>query len=195
MTASGFDSALAFVFKWEGGLSDDPDDPGGRTNRGITQSEYDRWREQRGLAPRDVAAVGDDELMVIYYTNYWKKARCDVLAEKEDLLQFDTAVNMGVARAVNFIQAAAGTAVDGVFGEATLQAVNAFKYLPLVISYCDQREACYRGLAQKHPKLTKFLGGWLNRLNSVRHEIGVPGCEGPQLFDFGGLVHVAKAPD
>ncbi len=35
------DAALRFVSRWEGGLSDDPNDRGGRTMRGVTQRVYD----------------------------------------------------------------------------------------------------------------------------------------------------------
>lgn len=44
MSADGFEPALAFVLRWEGGFVDNPADPGGRTNKGITQKVYDAWR-------------------------------------------------------------------------------------------------------------------------------------------------------
>ena len=31
-----------------------PADPGGATNKGVTQKVYDDWRTRKGLAPRDV---------------------------------------------------------------------------------------------------------------------------------------------
>lgn len=58
--ATRFDKALEFALRWEGGLSDDPDDRGGRTMQGVTQRVYDAWRKQRGLITQDVALIGKD---------------------------------------------------------------------------------------------------------------------------------------
>ena len=96
MTSPAFDSALKFVLRWEGGFVDHPNDPGGRTNKGITQKVYDGWRGRQGRAAQDVQLIGDDEVHSIYASDYWVPPRCDLLATPLDLVQFDTAVNMGV---------------------------------------------------------------------------------------------------
>lgn len=41
MNDAALDPALKFVLRWEGGFVDHPDDPGGRTNKGVTQKVYD----------------------------------------------------------------------------------------------------------------------------------------------------------
>jgi lysozyme family protein len=181
MSTDGFDAALSFVLAWEGGLSDDPADPGGRTNRGITQQEYSRWLAGQGLDQTlDVANMDDTQMEAIYQSDYWIPAHCPELPSKDDLLQFDTAVNMGVGRAIRFLQQAAGAPVDGVFGTQTLQAVQNANPAQLVSMYCDARESFYRALAQRDTSLAKFLPGWLNRLNSLRYQLGIPGVAKPQ---------------
>jgi lysozyme family protein len=195
MTADGFDPALHFVLTWEGGLTDDPYDPGGRTNKGITQSEYDTWRAYNGSEVRDVAQIDDQEVASIYRSDYWNRAHCDALPAHEDLLQFDTAVNMGPVRAIRLLQAAAGITVDGVFGSQTLTAVTAADYLPLVSDYCDRREAYYRALAARNTKLAKFLNGWLNRLNSVRVQLGILGAGAEPQYPGPAETPQAKIPD
>ena len=55
---------------------------------------------------------------------YWLPPRCDVLQRQLDLVHFDTAVNMGVGRAVKLLQASLGCGVDGAFGPATRKAVE-----------------------------------------------------------------------
>jgi len=40
-----------------------------------------------------------------------------------------------------------------------------------------------------------FLKGWLNRLNALREEIGLPGYEAAVPLDFGDAEYVAKVPD
>jgi len=116
-------TALRFVLRWEGGFVDHPDDPGGRTNHGVTQKVYDGWRARQGLPAQDVKLIADAEVHAIYASDYWLPPRCDVLDTPLDTVQFDTAVNMGVGRAIRFLQASVGCDVDGDFGAGTERAV------------------------------------------------------------------------
>ena len=117
-------------------------------------------------------------MQAIYEAGYWLPPRCDLLQRKLDLVQFDTAVNMGPKRAVEFLQKAIGCGVDGDFGPATERAVGSCDLGTAVIAYCNTREAYYERLAQKNPKLKVFLKGWMNRLNALRKEVGLPGYRG-----------------
>ena len=195
MPMTAFETALPFVLRWEGGFVDHPNDPGGRTNRGVTQRVYDDWRRRQGLMPRDVKLIDDEEVQRIYETGYWFPPRCDLLARQLDLVHFDTAVNMGAGRAVRFLQRAVGTGIDGDFGPATCSAVSRCDVAATIIQYCDTREAYYRELAERRPELSVFLKGWLNRLNALRHEVGLPGFETVPQFDFGEAGYVARIPD
>ncbi|MBL8324484.1 MAG: hypothetical protein JNJ89_05945 [Rubrivivax sp.] len=191
-----FDAALKFVLRWEGGFVDHPNDPGGRTNKGVTQKVYDGWRRRQGQPAQDVKVITDAEVHAIYATDYWLPPRCDRLDTPLNTVQFDTAVNMGARRAVRFLQAAVGCGVDGDFGPGTEQAVAGCDAGTAVAAYCQQREAFYRSLAQNNPKLGVFLKGWLNRLNSLRREVGLPGFESAaDRLDFGDADHIARVPD
>ena len=44
--------AKKFTAQWEGGKVDDPDDPGKRTNAGVTQKTYDEYRKSKKLSLR-----------------------------------------------------------------------------------------------------------------------------------------------
>lgn len=195
MTTPALESALKFVLRWEGGFVDHPNDPGGRTNKGVTQKVYDAWRTRQGLPRRDVKQVENDEVHSIYGTDYWLPPRCDLLDGPLDLVQFDTAVNMGVGRAVRFLQATVGCGVDGDFGPATRRAVADCDAGTALAAYCNRREAFYRSLAQRNSKLGVFLKGWMNRLNALRKEIGLPGFEAAVPLDFGDTGYIARIPD
>lgn len=190
-------NALRFILRWEGGLSDDPNDHGGRTMKGITQHVYDAWRVARGLGTQDVVGIADDELAAIYRENYWTKSFCDRQRAKLDLVQFDTAMNMGPNRAVRMLQEAVGTDVDGGFGPQTQQARDNCALPDSVARYCDIRERLYRGFAQQ-PGQANFLAGWMNRLNDLRIEAGVPGFthkRGASGPDFGDVPGIRRIPD
>lgn len=85
-----FERSLAFVLKWEGGYTNDPDDPGGETNFGISRRAYPR--ENIGKMTRERAAE-------IYRRDYWEPAGCPALPFPLALCVFDTAVNCGVVSA------------------------------------------------------------------------------------------------
>lgn len=180
MTTQGYHDALRFVLQWEGGFVDDPADPGGRTNRGVTQKTYDAWRERQGLSRRDVLVIEAPEVEAIYRTGYWRAAACDRLPPPLDLVAFDTAVNMGVRRSIRILQTALECPVDGRFGPVTAGAAAACDRATTTASYCRVREGVYRGLARRNPALTRFLKGWVNRLAALRRAAGlVAGARAP----------------
>jgi lysozyme family protein len=195
MASEAFVAALPFVLRWEGGFVNHPNDPGGATNKGVTQVVYDNWRRAQGAAPQTVKLITDAEVEAIYETGYWLPAHSHDLQRPLDLVQFDTAVNMGVRRAVRFLQHCAGCSVDGAFGKNTADAVAACDQGQAVIEYCKAREAYYRQLAEQNPKLAVFLKGWLNRLNALRKEAGLPGFERAAPLDFGDAGYIMKIPD
>ena len=186
-TRSGPDSfgpALRFVLRWEGGFVDDPSDPGGRTNKGITWRVYDTWRRRNGLPHRDVKDITDDEVAAIYRHDYWIAAGCDQLAPPVDLLQFDTAVNMGVGRAASFLQAARANG----HGRGTTD------WKAMAVAYCAAREHFYRQLGGR-PNLAKFLKGWLRRLDALRRAAGLPTTESVDDDDDSPVTTPRVPPD
>jgi lysozyme family protein len=170
---------LRFVLKWEGGLSNDPDDPGGLTNRGVTQARYDQYRKEKGLPKRSVANMTEQEMQEIYWKYYWIPVRGDEFAYPLALAVFDAGVNMGPVTAVKLLQRAINDLlpsnkwidVDGELGQQTLSAAKSLPARILALKLCDRREERYRAIVRAKPKLGKFLRGWLNRLNDLRKEI------------------------
>lgn len=140
-----FEKCLKQVLKWEGGYVKDPDDKGGATNKGITQSIYNRWLLAQGKTRKDVKFISDNEVKEIYYKNYWLASGCEKMTPKFAALCFDTAVNMGVGRVQEFLKAAQ------------------YKYPEKFIA---ARRAKYYEFS-KYGNQKKFLNGWLNRLNDL----------------------------
>jgi lysozyme family protein len=195
MASTAFSVSLPFVLRWEGGYVNHPADPGGATNTGVTQRVYDGWRKRQGLAAQDVRQITDAEVHAIYEMDYWLPPRCDLLRSQLDLVQFDTAVNMGVGRAVRFLQSSLGCAVDGDFGPNTRAAAEGCDPGSVMNDYCNQREGFYRRLVERKPEMKVFLKGWLNRLNALRKEVGLPGFEAAVPLDFGDTAYIAKIPE
>lgn len=111
MTAENFRNCLPIILRFEGGKSNDPRDPGGRTNKGITQRTYNAYRAAKGHPPADVYAITQAEVEDCYRRDYWNAVKGDSLRSGEDLVVFDLAVNSGPARALRIWNAAGGAAV------------------------------------------------------------------------------------
>jgi lysozyme family protein len=159
-----FQKALAYVLEDEGGNSDDPEDHGGRTSRGITQREYDAWCQlhgDQGLQQGDVWNAANAEIATIYRNHYWLPW-CDALPAGLDYSYFDMAVNAGPHRATVLLQRAIGIAADGVFGPITLLSATRASPKLLLPRFCSERVSFYKSLRQP-----RFLRGWLNRAYRV----------------------------
>lgn len=171
MPSAAFMKALPFVLRWEGGYVNHPKDPGGATNKGVTQQVYSDWLKRHGRVNADVSDLTDADMAAIYEEGYWDRAHCEELSPRLGQVQFDTAVNMGVGRAVRFLQEAVGAVVDGGFGPGTRQSVQAADPEQALTRYLDIRERFYRNLVNDKPELATFLKGWLNRLGALRHVV------------------------
>lgn len=137
-----FDESLAWVLQREGGLVDDPADPGGRTNLGITQKTLDAWRAHHPEAPAKVDDLTPETVAPIYRDAYWFPAGCDGLHNGAlALVVFDTAVNCGVGRA-----------------KALLSETRDWP------TYLWRRLDLYVQIVRRRPASLKFLPGWSRRL-------------------------------
>jgi len=160
---SRFPRAYEAVRVHEGGFVDHPDDPGGRTNKGVTQRTYDSWRRRRGYAPKDVLHISDDEVRAIYRGQYWSPVRGDDLPAGIAYLVFDAAINSGPGRAIRWLQSEIGAKVDGVVGEETIGLAREAEPRALIRRYNARRLDYVRGL----PHWRTFGRGWRARIEEV----------------------------
>jgi lysozyme family protein len=159
---SSFDRALAAVLREEGGFVNNPKDPGGATNRGITIANYRRYVDPQGTVA-DLKAITVEQAGTIYRKHYWDKVSGSVLPAGVDLAVFDLAVNSGVGRAIDFLQEVTGATVDGVIGPETMAAVKRMPADDLVRKLMFRRLRFLEGL-----KIwPTFKNGWQKRIERV----------------------------
>jgi lysozyme family protein len=166
MAAANFPSALKRVLAHEGGYVDHPRDPGGATNRGVTQSTYDAYRRRIGRPRRPVRQITDTEVRDLYRRQYWARIRGDELPAGIDYVVFDAAVHSGPVQAVKWLQRALGMVrVDGILGEATLAALAAHSdHDRLIGNMIEQRLQFMRALRTYRT----FGRGWRRRVDYVQ---------------------------
>jgi lysozyme family protein len=158
-----FDDCLAVVLESEGGFVDDPADPGGATNLGVTLNTLKAWNGPAATVA-DVKALTPQTVAPIYRRNYWDAARCGDCPPGVDLMTFDEAVNQGPGHAVSTLQQALGVAPDGDFGPATLAALHSANAEAVIYGQASRRRAAYQAL----PGFARFGAGWLDRVRRTQ---------------------------
>ena len=72
-----FGICVAFTLRQEGGYVDDPADPGGATNMGITLATYRDWSDDPHLGDLQVEDMTLKTASAIYRSLYWNPLRAD----------------------------------------------------------------------------------------------------------------------
>lgn len=152
-----FDRAFDVVIDHEGGLVDNPDDPGGLTKYGISQRAY---------PGEDVRNLTLTRAKEIYLRDYWRPIRGDQLPEALGLCLFDMAVNSGVSQAVRTLQKAIDAPADGILGPGTLG--KALSMPPeILVSYYQAERVLFMA---RLPEFPTFGRGWTRRVISTAIE-------------------------
>lgn len=166
MAKGNFDPCLKEILLHEGGFINNPKDPGGMTNLGVTKAVYDDWighpvneSIMRKLTPQLVTPL--------YRRKYWDVVRADDLPIGIDLCAFDFAVNAGTNRAARYLQRMVGAVQDGVIGPKTISMIQQFcrsnQHIMTVMRYQDMRREYYGQLNT----FKTFGRGWLRRVDEV----------------------------
>lgn len=153
---SNFDRAFIELLGHEGGYSNNPNDPGGETNWGITIAVA----RENGY----VSSMKDMDQSVaktIYVKKYWLPV-FDDLPYEVAFQVFDAAVNSGVGQAVRWLQRAVGVADDGKIGPVTMKAALASDPVKLVVLFNAERLLFMTNLST----WSSFGKGWARRIAS-----------------------------
>lgn len=171
----------ADIMRREGGFVDDPNDPGGATNHGVTIHTMRRLgMDLTGdgqVDTADVRRLSIDQATDIFIRHYFDGPGIAKLPAPLQASVFDMYVNAG-NNAVKILQRVFNcmridVAVDGVIGPQTVQAAErAITAAPdhLVDAYGIARRNYYYALADGRPTSRKYArrqdggkGGWITR--------------------------------
>ncbi|MDJ0821431.1 MAG: holin-associated N-acetylmuramidase [Paracoccaceae bacterium] len=165
----------------EGGYVNDPDDPGGATNYGVTihtmrRLGLDLTGDGR-VTPADVKKLSRDQAVDIFLTHYFLRPRIADLPVVLHETVFDMYVNAG-GNAVKILQRLLNQmgekiGVDGAIGPQTIGAaerVYAKAPTHLADAYGIARRNYYFAIADRRPASRKYArtraggkGGWIKR--------------------------------
>jgi lysozyme family protein len=157
----GFQAQIARTLSWEGGYVDDPRDPGGETNFGISKRSY---------PDIDIRSLTQVQAIEIYARDFWVKPGLGKLPAPIGAKVFDLGVNMGTGTAIKLLQRACNACewhplliIDGAIGPNTVEAANRIPGDRLLSQVRAEARNHYISIATSHPSLRRFLNGWLAR--------------------------------
>jgi lysozyme family protein len=191
---AAFNNLVTHILKWEGGAVNDPDDRGGKTNKGVT------WNTYQGLAQTVLGNPPSqqqfdnltNEQVNKFILHFWNAVNANKI-NSSLIACFVTEMGWGSGpgTAIKTVQNTLNRyfgynlTVDGGNGPKTLAAINAVDPNLLFNYLVREREAFLKRLAQ-NPTQLKFLKGWLNRVTDFvqQHDKFIIGAAG----GFGLLV-------
>ena len=144
-----FDDAFNRLIGHEGGYVNDPKDPGGETNWGISKRSY---------PDINIKNLSRDDAKAIYLKDFWS-----LLGEADPAIKFqvfDFAVNGGLSVSIRKLQAAVGVADDGHWGPISSAALAKMDLNDVLLKFNAQRIRYYTALST-WPTYGK---GWANRV-------------------------------
>lgn len=180
---ANFNEAFDITMGHEGGYTNDPDDAGGETYRGIARNYHPHWSGWNIIddtKPNIDNAQLDPYVRNFYEDKFWDINRLDEFKSQAIANEmFDTGVNMGVGRAAKFLQESLNylnrnedsytdLVVDGNIGPASLRALEYIQHhgdeeiLLIMLNVCQGRH--YMEYMKKSPTQEKYARGWFKRV-------------------------------
>ena len=158
----------------EGGYSNDPDDQGGETYKGISRTSHSGWlgwsiidnyknkSDFPMVLEKDVVLQKDVE--IFYWTNFWLPIKAYQIQNQTSADSvFDFAVNAGATTSTRLVQAIVGAKIDGIIGEITLNKINSMDFAHFQAALTVAKMKYYMNRIRKRPTSKKFLLGWISR--------------------------------
>ena len=165
----------------EGGFVNDPADPGGATNFGVTIHTMRRLgldlTGDGQVTEADVRALTRDQAIEIFLEHYWRRPGIAALPEVLQPTVFDMQVNAG-SNAIRLLQKLLNdmgqdVAVDGAIGPQTIRAAHAAAAAAprhIADAYGIARRDYYYAIGDRRPASRRFArrqdggkGGWILR--------------------------------
>jgi lysozyme family protein len=154
-----FQKAVGLTIVNEDGYVNDPRDPGGETNFGISKRSYPNI---------DIKTLTLAQAVAIYNRDFWNPLYASIKDQLVANSVFDLGVLFGPHAVVKVLQTILGKLlVDGVFGPLTLASVNAQEPITFLLHFKNAMVAYAVVIVNRNPNDSVFLTGWSNRIKVI----------------------------
>lgn len=164
MKYSEFNDIIEVTLEFEQGYVNNPRDPGGETNFGISKRAY---------PDLDIRGLTKDQAISIYKKDYWTKYKIDQYPTNLRLIMFDMTIHHGSRNAVKILQRAINNKalshgntwdklkVDGTLGPATRAGID--KWKPEATRVLALRAKFVTAICRVNPDLDTMFYGLMKR--------------------------------
>ncbi|MFZ0845983.1 MAG: glycosyl hydrolase 108 family protein, partial [Pseudolabrys sp.] len=164
MAATNYDDALRRLLVHEGGYTNNPSDPGGPTNFGITIYDYRKYVKPNATAA-DIRSMRLEDAKAIYRAKYWNAQRCDELPAGVDYAVFDYGVNSGIGRSGKVLRRVLNFADNtSAVNDTVIAAARGADAKSVIVAICDERLRFLQSLKT----WSVFGAGWGRRVAEVK---------------------------
>ena len=168
-----FNKFWPFVVKEESPkYVDDPRDPGGPTKYGITLVVWQKYgydiNHDGKIDKEDVKLISEADASKISKKEFWDFFNADKITNQgvaEQIVDFAWA--SGPYTAATKIQKILGLPADGVFGNATLTAINSADPKVLLEKITKRRIDFIDAIVAQRPVFEAYKVGWKSRVNAI----------------------------
>lgn len=163
---------ITFIWKWEGYGGTLEGDSGGETRKGVT---YATWCSMFGnQAHERFQTMSDMDWNEVFHQTFWNQILGDQIASQRiaDILVdwiWGSGKHYPEVDVQTILNSLFGEhlAVDGNFGQHTIEAINRADEQSLWDDIVKKRFEYLEGCVKAHPVNERFLQGWKNRLNDL----------------------------
>ncbi len=127
---AAFEKATERCLGHEGGYVNNPADPGGETNWGISKRSYPHL---------NIKELTRDDAKKIYFVDFWTEINADRLPASVAYQLYDFAINSGIETAIRKLQRAIGVADDGYWGPISQGTVDGMTETDLIMLLLAER--------------------------------------------------------
>lgn len=161
-----------FIFSFEGGYSNHPNDSGGPTNMGITLKTWLNFGRDINLDGSidltDLKLITQADAETIL-RKYWDKCNADSI-HSQSIANILVSWYWGSGTvAIRKLQQLVKVSPDGIAGPVTTKAINNANPVTLFYDYKLQKQLYLKRICQQHPANKPFLRGWLRRLSCIQY--------------------------
>ena len=159
----------------EGGFVNNPNDPGGATNKGITLNTFKKYSEDLlGVKPTlgNLKRLTDNQASAIYETGYWNPSGAGRISDKQmGWLHFDTYLHGGASSVLRSTLSIydRGSGIGNL--NTQLRTTNASEIFE---QYKCERICRFDRIIENNSNLSVFRQGWINRVNRFQYQSTTP---------------------
>jgi lysozyme family protein len=162
-----FKNILLRIFEHEGGYTNNPNDRGNWTTGVINQGQCKGTKygiSAMSYPNLDIKNLTIDQAAEIYYRDFWKKNKLDLLDLNLAYQIFDAAIQHGSKTAIKILQRAVEVDDDGIIGINTLNAINRVGPVKTMFLFIHKRMDYYTSLSTSN--WSRFGLGWMRRMST-----------------------------